>query len=108
PTSALDLSVRAQILRLLAELQSTLNLAYLFVSHDLHTVEYVADRIRVMYLGEIVETGPVEDVIHNPRHPYTQALLSAALSADPAVKRERLLLGGEIPSSTSLPPGCFL
>jgi oligopeptide/dipeptide ABC transporter ATP-binding protein len=108
PTSSLDLSVRAQILQLLARLRAELNLAYLFVSHDIHTVEYVADRIFVMYLGQVVETGAVTDVFEHPQHPYTQALLSATLSPDPRVKRERVMLGGEIPSATNLPPGCFL
>ena len=108
PTSSLDLSVRAQILQLLADLQDEFNLAYLFISHDIHTVEYVSDRICVMYLGQIVESGPTVEVFANPQHPYTQALLSSSLSADPRVKKERFLLGGEIPSATNLPPGCFL
>ncbi len=108
PTSSLDLSVRAHILQLLANLRSELGLAYLFVSHDIHTVEYVADRVYVMYLGQVVETGTVAQVFRDPQHPYTQALLSASLSADPQVKRERVRLGGEIPSATNLPSGCFL
>lgn len=108
PTSSLDLSVRAQILKLLADLQAEYNLAYLFVSHDIHTVEYISSRICVMYLGQIVETGPTAEVFGNPQHPYTQALLSSTLAADPRVKKERLRLGGEIPNSTDLPPGCFL
>ena len=90
PTSSLDLSVRAQILQLLADLQMELNLAYLFISHDIHTVRYISDRICVMYLGQIVETGPAEDVFRNPQHPYTQALLSSTLSADPRVKRDQV------------------
>jgi oligopeptide/dipeptide ABC transporter ATP-binding protein len=108
PTSSLDLSVRAQILQLLADLQEELNLAYLFISHDIHTVEYVSDRICVMYLGQIVESGPTSEVFGNPQHPYTQALLSSSLSADPRIKKDRFLLGGEIPNATNLPPGCFL
>ena len=108
PTSSLDLSVRAQILQLLHDLQQEFNLAYLFISHDIHTVEYVSDRICVMYLGQVVEVGPTSEVFSNPQHPYTQALLSSSLSADPRVKKERFLLGGEIPSATNLPPGCFL
>jgi oligopeptide/dipeptide ABC transporter ATP-binding protein len=108
PTSSLDLSVRAQVLRLLGELRADLGLAYLFVSHDIATVEYIADRICVMYLGQIVETGPVKDVFSNPQHPYTRALLSSTLSTDPLVQGERFLLGGEIPSPTDLPEGCFL
>lgn len=108
PTSSLDLSVRAQILQLLSDLQDEFNLAYLFISHDIHTVEYVSDRICVMYLGQIVEVGATAEVFANPQHPYTQALLSSSLSADPRVKKERFLLGGEIPNATKLPPGCFL
>lgn len=83
PTSSLDLSVRAQILSLLAELQEDFGMAYLFVSHDMHTVEWVSDRIAVMYLGEIVETAPTRTLFDAPTHPYTQTLLSARLSADP-------------------------
>lgn len=86
PTSSLDLSIRAQILELLAQLQADLGLAYLFVSHDMHTVEKVSDRIAVMYLGEIVETAPTVDLFRSPQHPYTQTLLSARLSADPREK----------------------
>ena len=86
PTSSLDLSIRAQILMLLAELQEDLGLAYLFVSHDMHTVEWVSDRVAVMYLGEFVETGPTPELFATPQHPYTRTLLSARLSADP---RER-------------------
>jgi oligopeptide/dipeptide ABC transporter ATP-binding protein len=108
PTSSLDLSVRAQILMLLADLQKEFGLAYLFVSHDIHTVEYVSDRICVMYLGRIVESGPATEVIRDPRHPYTRALLSSTLSADPSVKKERHVLGGEIPSATEIPQGCVL
>lgn len=83
PTSSLDLSIRAQILALLAELQEEYNMAYLFVSHDMHTVEWVSDRIAVMYLGEIVETAPTAQLFSSPKHSYTQSLLSARLSADP-------------------------
>ncbi len=86
PTSSLDLSIRAQILSLLAELQEDFKMAYLFVSHDMHTVEWVSDRIAVMYLGEIVETAPTRQLFATPEHPYTRTLLSARLSADP---RER-------------------
>jgi peptide/nickel transport system ATP-binding protein/oligopeptide transport system ATP-binding protein len=107
PTSSLDLSVRAQILDLLSELQTQLNLTYLFVSHDIHTVEYISNRICVLYLGQVVETGRTADVFAAPKHPYTQALLSSTLSADPRIQKERLLLEGEIPSATELPIGCF-
>ncbi|GAA1746337.1 ATP-binding cassette domain-containing protein [Aeromicrobium alkaliterrae] len=86
PTSSLDLSIRAQILALLAEIQQDLGLAYLFVSHDMHTVEKVSDRIAVMYLGEIVETAPTLDLFRSPQHAYTRTLLSARLSADPREK----------------------
>jgi ABC-type glutathione transport system ATPase component len=86
PTSSLDLSIRAQILALLAELQEDLGLAYLFVSHDMHTVEWVSDRVAVMYLGEFVETGPTAELFGDPQHAYTRTLLSARLSADPREK----------------------
>ena len=108
PTSSLDLSVRAQILDLLARLQEELSLAYLFISHDIHTVEYVADRIAVMYLGRIVETGKAAEIFRQPQHPYTQALLSSSLSPDPDVSKPRYVLHGEIPSPTDPPQGCVL
>jgi oligopeptide/dipeptide ABC transporter ATP-binding protein len=108
PTSSLDLSVRAQILDLLARLQRELDVAYLFISHDIHTVEYVSDRILVMYLGQVVESGPAEDLFREPKHPYTQALLSASLPVDPELRKERIRLQGEPPSPTQLPRGCFL
>lgn len=109
PTSSLDLSVRAQILTLLADLQRELGLAYLFISHDISTVEYVSQRIAVMYLGEIMETGPVKDVIRDPRHPYTRALLSSRLSTDPKESLPRLRLIGDIGSPTDVREiGCVL
>jgi oligopeptide/dipeptide ABC transporter ATP-binding protein len=108
PTSSLDLSVRAQILELLKDLQSRFGLSYLFISHDLATVGYISDRIAVLYLGQIRESGPTEDVVNNPRDPYTQALLSATLDPDPDAERPHRPLGGEIPSPTRLPEGCFL
>ena len=109
PTSSLDLSVRAQILMLLAELQRELGLAYLFISHDISTVEYVSQRIAVMYLGEILETGPVSEVIRDPRHPYTRALLSSRLSTDPHESLPRLRLIGDIGSPTEARGiGCVL
>lgn len=107
PTSSLDLSLRSQILALLARLQERLNLSFLFITHDIHTVHYVSDRIAVMYLGQIVETGPTEEVFRNPKHPYTLALLSSVLSTDPREKRDWLKLEGEIPKPTNLPQGCF-
>lgn len=108
PTSSLDVSVRGQILDLLLDIQQKLNLAYLFISHDLQVVQHVADRVAVMYLGGIVETGPTEMVFGNPRHPYTRALLSAAPVARWGVKRTRLRLAGEISSPVDPPDACRL
>jgi oligopeptide/dipeptide ABC transporter ATP-binding protein len=107
PTSSLDLSVRASVLAILKSLQKTLGLTYLLISHDLHTVSAYADRVAVMYLGAIVELGPAESVFEDPQHPYTQALLSASLPADPTIPLDRLVLKGEIPSSIELPTGCL-
>ncbi|HLU43830.1 MAG TPA: ABC transporter ATP-binding protein [Natronosporangium sp.] len=108
PTSSLDVSVRAQTLQLLGELQRELGIGYVFISHDIHTVSHFSHRVAVMYLGMIVETGPTREVLSNPRHPYTRALLSAALSLDPNEKRPHFPLRGEIPSPTQLPTGCPL
>jgi oligopeptide/dipeptide ABC transporter ATP-binding protein len=107
PTSSLDLHVRRSILDLLDRLQTEYGLTYLLISHDLHMVSAHADRVAVMYLGEIVEAGPARMVFDAPQHPYTQALLSASLVADPKVRRERILLRGEIPSPIDLPSGCL-
>jgi oligopeptide/dipeptide ABC transporter ATP-binding protein len=107
PTSSLDLSVRASVLSILKRLQDQLGLTYLLISHDLHTVSAYADRVAVMYLGRIVELGPAQRVFDDPQHPYTQALLSASLPADPTVQVDRFLLKGEIPSAIDLPEGCL-
>jgi oligopeptide/dipeptide ABC transporter ATP-binding protein len=106
PTSSLDLSVRAGILELLLELRASTDAAILFITHDLATLRLIADRVAVMYLGRIVEEGPSEAVFREPMHPYTQALLSAHLPADPAIRPARVRLSGEIPSPLNRPPGC--
>jgi dipeptide transport system ATP-binding protein len=106
PVSALDISIQAQVLNLLAELQAKHNLAYLFISHDLSVVRHIADDVMVMYLGHVVEQGPAAEIFVNPRHPYTQALLSATPQADPARKRQRIILKGELPSPFNPPAGC--
>lgn len=109
PTSSLDLSVQAQILTLLRALQDEHGLSYLYISHDLSTVNYVAHRVAVLYLGQVREIGTVAQVVDDPGDPYTRALLGSFLSPDPAVARDdEYKLRGEIPSPTSLPPGCFL
>jgi oligopeptide/dipeptide ABC transporter ATP-binding protein len=108
PTSALDVSVRAEILDLLVDLQARLGFAYLFISHDLTAVRRVCQRVAVMYLGRIVETGRTEAIFERPLHPYTRALLSSVLYPDPAREQARFLLTGEIPSPIDLPPGCPL
>jgi oligopeptide/dipeptide ABC transporter ATP-binding protein len=107
PTSSLDLSVRAGVLEVLVELQRDLGLTYLLISHDLATVAAYSDTVAVMYLGSILEHGPAESVFAHPQHPYTQALLSAALPADPSVLLDRHVLVGEIPSAVELPIGCL-
>lgn len=106
PVSALDLSIQSQILNLLVELQDRLNLAYLFISHDLSVVKHMADEIMVMYLGRVVESGPAKKVFDMPQHPYTQALLSATPVADPTRTQSRIRLQGELPSPLAPPAGC--
>jgi peptide/nickel transport system ATP-binding protein len=106
PTSALDVSVQAQILNLLKDLQQKLGLAYLFITHNISVVEFLAHEVAVMYLGRIVEKGGVDEVLRTPRHPYTKALLSAVPAIDPAGRREVIRLHGELPSPVSPPSGC--
>ena len=106
PVSALDVSIQAQVLNLLNELKHDLDLTYIFVAHDLSVVEYISDRVGVMYLGNFVEVGEKEKIYSNPMHPYTQTLLSAVPVPDPTAKRERILLEGSIPSAHKPPTGC--
>ena len=106
PVSALDVSIQAQIINLLKKLQEDRGLTYLFISHDLSVVEHISDTIGVMYLGNLVETGKTEDIFANPLHPYTKALFSAIPMPDPDIKKERILLQGDIPSPANPPKGC--
>ena len=106
PTSALDVSVQAQILNMLNDLQKELDLTYLFISHDLSAVRYMCDRINVMYLGKIVESAVKSDLFNHVLHPYTEALLSVIPIPDPQVKRDRIMLSGDVPSPAHPPSGC--
>lgn len=105
--SALDVSIQAQVINLLRDLQKDLNLTYLFISHDLSVVEHISDKVGVMYLGRMVEFGKTEDLFAKPLHPYTEALLSAVPVADPTVQIERIPLMGEIPNPANPPSGCY-
>jgi oligopeptide/dipeptide ABC transporter ATP-binding protein len=106
PVSALDVSVQAQVLNLLMDLKRRFGLTYLFISHDLHVVLHMSDRVAVMYLGEIVELGPRDAIHHAPKHPYTRVLLSSVPVVDPALRRERLVPVGEMASPLAMPSGC--
>ena len=106
PVSALDVSIRSQVLNLMQELQEKLSLTYLFISHDLSVVKHISDRVAVMYLGRIVEVADKKELFENPLHPYTQALMSAIPIPDPTAVKERQLLTGDLPSPANPPPGC--
>jgi len=107
PVSALDVSVQAQVINLLQELQEELNLTYLFVAHDLSVVRHIAERVAVMYVGKVAELGPTEEIFNNPKHPYTSALLSSVPIPDPRMRAQRIILEGEVANPANPPSGCY-
>lgn len=106
PVSALDVSIQSQVINLMEDLQEEFGLSYLFIAHDLSVVRHISDRIAVMYLGNIVELAPTDELFENPQHPYTKTLLSAIPTVNPNTRRERIVIKGDIPSPTNLPTGC--